>query len=125
MSLADFVSGAQLVAHTDAYFVMGGSCDFVDLNNVKRSSKIGRLDYNTLQWSLAGQLASSTRKEFGAIFDGTKYVIVGGDNEVGGAGIPEYNENCVVNDKMMTCTEQQKNQAITSYSWPLLFLIDY
>ena len=113
MTLADYVYGATIVAHTDAYFVISGSWD---LRKDKLSTKIGRLDYDTLQWSLAGQLASSTRYFAGAIFDGTKYVVVGGQHL-------EFNENCVVHGKNMTCMEQPGKQ-LDSYKKSLLFMID-
>ena len=105
------------MAHTDAYFVMGGSFDF-NKNRAKGelTNKIARLDYDTLQWSLAGQLASTTRCQHRAIFDGTKYVVVGGDQ-------PEFNENCVVHGKNMTCTKQPGKE-LDTYWLPLLFLID-
>ena len=76
--------------------------------------QIGRLDYDTLQWSLAGRLVSP-RSNFGAIFDGTKFVIAG--------GYGNYNENCVLNDKKMTCTKQ-KDILLERYLWPVLLLID-
>ena len=114
--------GATIVAHTDAYFVISGSYSIVSEGqslSKKLSTKIGRLDFATLQWSLAGRLVSNTKYRSGVIFDGTKYVIVGG----GSSANSEYNENCVVQDKLMTCTEQQGNEPIKYWS-PILFLID-
>ena len=115
--------GAAIVAHTDAYFVISGSFSIIDEDNRKLdklSTTIGRLDYVTLQWSLAGRLVSNTKYRSGVIFEGMKYAIVGG----GSNQDSEYNENCVVNDKMMTCTVPQGNEAISKYWRPILFLID-
>ena len=98
--------GGQIVAHTDAYFIF----------NFGWETQIGRLDYVTLKWSLAGRL-ESPKYYFGAIFDGTKFVIAGGQTGV------QYNENCILNDKKMTCT-QQKDVLLSGYIWPVLLLID-
>ena len=74
--------------------------------------------WTTLEWSLAGRLVSP-RSYFGAIFDGTKFVIAGGTSLKDG----QYNENCVLNDRKMTCT-QQKDVFLEGYIWPILLLID-
>lgn len=74
-----------------------------------------------MEWSLAGLMAPfyTPKTDFNAIFDGTKYVIIGGLDL-------QNNENCVVNGKNMTCTHQPAEfpAIFRNYDWPVLLLID-
>ena len=101
------MSGATLVAYYDAYFLLGG---------ILTPKQIGRLDYATLKWKKFGKLASN-RTNFQAIFDGIKFVIVGGSGEL-------YNEHCIVNENKITCTKQKEDMLLEMYVFPLLFFID-
>lgn len=124
--------GATIVAHSDAYFVISGSFYIryptrAPWEYDELWTQIGRLDYDTLQWSVAGRLESTTRFRAGAIFDGTQYVIVGGSMANDALHLAsEFTETCVVVDKRMICKKlnESTHDEITEYIWPLLFHFD-
>ena len=73
------------------------------------------MDTVTRQWSLAGHL-NSGRKGHGVIYDGSSFLVVGGN------GYSLKTEQCVLNGTVMTCTELQ-SRALNQYQYfPALFL---
>lgn len=80
-----------------------------------------------MEWTRAGHLVwleSDKRRSFGAIFDGEKYLIVGGDCSDFLDRCPDsIDQTCVVDGKNMKCTAQETTTS-TKYDDLILFLID-
>ena len=96
-----------VVYNERAFYVFGGK-------GASDSKTIARLDAETTTWSKAGTLVTG-RSGHGAIFDGEKFLIVGGVGSL-------KNEVCTPVDKTMTCVEQ--SITLDSYRYyPELFLV--
>ena len=77
-------------------------------------NKIGRLDAVTHEWSKAGELKNG-RFGHGVVSAGSTFLVVGGEAK------SFKTEKCVLQGKVMTCTEQE-SPALDGYSFPEIFL---
>ena len=98
-----------MLYHGRAFYVFGGTLDGSSTNT------IARLDAETTTWSEAGTLVTG-RYAHGAIFDGEKFLIIGGRGSL-------KNEVCTLNNATMTCTEQSTTLEDYAY-YPELFLVE-
>ena len=96
---------ASIIYHDGAFFIFGGK---YNLRN------IARLDEVSQRWSLAGKL-NSDRLRHNVIFDGTYFLVVGGEGS-------KKTENCVLDETVMTCTEQDSDPISDYVEYPALFL---
>ena len=93
------------IHHNGAFYVFGGT---YNLRN------IARLDGVSQRWSLAGKL-NSDRLRHNVIFDGTYFLVVGGEGS-------KKTENCVLDETVITCTEQDSDPISDYVEYPALFL---
>ena len=100
-----------MLHHNRAFFIFGGYSD-----SNKYEDTIARLDAETKTWSKAGSLKNG-RYAHGAIFDGEKFIVVGGYN--GGA---VENEVCTLIGTSMSC-EASANILDGYWYYPELFLV--
>ena len=108
-----------MVAHTEAYFLFGGTG-----SRPEQQGLIARFDYAQLKWEKAGALVGIHRQHFSAIFDGSSFMIVGGKETV--YSEHKSRENCFfVNNKQLTCEKVpfEVNWRFYDYVLPVLFMI--
>ena len=105
---SSYVRSYAVVYHERAFYVFGG----YGASNIKT---IAKLDAEITTWSKAGVLVNG-RHAHGAIFDGEKFLIIGGWGSF-------KNEVCTLDNATMTCIEQS---TILNYYWyyPELFLVE-
>ena len=96
-----------------AFYIFGG---FTSSNGYQQT--IARLDADTQTWSKAGSLKNG-RYGHGAIFDGEKFIVLGGYPSGNG---PVKNEVCTLSGTSMTC-EEASNTLENYYASPELFLV--
>ena len=102
-----------MLYHDRAFYIFGG----LTTSNTYQQT-IARLDAETQTWSKAGSLKNG-RRGHGAIFDGEKFIVLGGNKSGGGA---VKNEVCTLSGTSMTCEEA--SNTLESYSYyPELFLV--
>ena len=101
------------------YFIFGGSNIH---SHAAAWANIGRLDAVERTWSYAGAM-KYPRKSHSVRFDGNQFLVVGGTG-------PKNTENCILNGKTVTCTDQtgdysvnEKNR-LDNYQHPELALVD-
>ena len=112
----EFLSYYASLYHDGAFYLFGGWTG--TKVSKKYKSTIARLDAQTSKWSKVGVLEYG-RHGHGAIFDGEKFLIIGGEKNDGG---PIKNEVCTLKELTMTCVEQAT--ALDQYSYyPELFLV--
>ena len=102
-----------MLYHDRAFYLFGGFT-----SSTSSTQTIARLDAETRTWSKAGSL-KNRRNGHGAIFDGEKFMILGGYKKYGGA---MKNEVCTLSGTSMTCEEASKSLDNYSY-YPELFLV--
>ena len=101
-----------MLYHDRAFYIFGGIT-----NSNRYQQTIARLDAETQTWSKAGNLKNA-REGHGAIFDGEKFIVLGGSK----GGGPVKNEVCTLSGTSMTCGEA--SNTLESYSYyPELFLV--
>ena len=106
-----------MVAHTNAYFLFGGTSD-------AGFGQIARFDYVKFEWDKAGELVSKKRKRFNAIFDGSSFVIVGGAKDGALDTSNDSLENCPFrDDKNLACQKMSSDVDWSRYLLPVLFMI--
>ena len=96
--------------HERAFYVFGG---YSYSSSYYRD--IGRLDEETTTWTKAGLLVAG-RYGHGAIFDGEKFLIIGGKGTF-------KNEVCTLKDEKITCVAQSTTLENYNY-YPELFLVE-
>ena len=99
--------------HDRGFYLFGGTS-----GSAAYSDAIVRLDAETGEWSEVGSLAVG-RQGHGAIFDGGKFLIVGGYKSTGG---PVKSEVCAFEDSEVICVEQESSLDNYVY-YPELFLV--
>ena len=83
------------IYHSGAFYIFGGGTG-------QYTNTIARLDAETTTWSNAGEMVN-IRRDHGAIFDGEKFLVVGGHTD---GGIPAKNEVCTFTETLViTCAE--------------------
>ena len=102
-----------MLYHNRAFYIFGG---YGDSNGYQDT--IARLDTGTQTWSRAGTLKNG-RKGHGAIFDGEKFIILGG---IKSGDETVKTEVCDLSGTSMTCTEASKSLENYSY-YPELYLV--
>ena len=100
-----------MLYHDSAFYIFGGQT----YSNLYQQT-IARLDAETRTWSKAGSLKIG-RRDHGVIFDGEKFIVVGGYN--GGA---VENEVCTLIGTSMSC-EASTNKLNGYWYYPELFLV--
>ena len=108
ISASSYLIEYTVVYNERAFYVFGGQGAY----DIKT---IARLDAETTTWSKAGTLVTG-RYGHGAIFDGEKFLIVGGQGSL-------KNELCTLADGTMACVEQSTTLDYYAY-FPELFLVD-
>ena len=102
-----------MVYHDRAFYLFGG----LTYSNPYQQT-IARLDAETQIWSKAGDLKNGRRRH-GAIFDGEKFLVLGGEKGTSG---PVKNEVCTLSGTSMTC-EEAPNALEDYLTYPELFLV--
>ena len=103
------------IIHVDrAFYVIGGYT-----GSTSNSKTIAKLDSISYEWTKAGDLIVG-RRGHNAIFDGSDFIVVGGNKSGGGL---VKTEKCTIAEGKVTCVEQ--NPALVNhYFYPELFLVE-
>ena len=100
-----------VVQFQESFIYFGGAVD----SGKSRTSVIAKFDSTTRQWSNLGNLVTG-RRDHGAIFDGTYFLVAGG------YGDTYKTEKCSLTGSTMTC--QQQEPELNGYEeYPELFLV--
>ena len=102
-----------MVYHDRAFYLFGGFA-----SSRSSTQTIARLDAETRTWSKAGSLKNG-RYGHGAIFDGEKFLVLGGRTNLTG---PMKNEVCTLSGTSMTC-EESSNTLEKYVYYSELFLV--
>ena len=106
-----------MLYHDRAFYLFGGNSG----SNCCEQT-IARFDADTQTWSKAGNLKNG-RRMHGTIFDGEKFLILGGESKSNGQTLKNVkNEVCTLSGTSMTC-EESLNSLEEYVYYPELFLV--